>query len=282
MSSIGFYTRAGRDLIDAIAGTSEPVRPYSAHDADAAGTRIQHTLQNATLARGARALEIIDLGLQPWEGVALGLAKEKVPPTRNRDGTMRRRSVGEYIRNRTDRAPTGETWEEWLQHSRFELNAFTMPQLIAWLDRKLVEHGDGKLVPPGDIVVDHFGEAIRPRARRRVDEAIERQLDERHAAIKARQDEATAEIRAEIDRSTAPLRERVAVISAPFEAEMAAATAELGAIDREMQTRQLIDATTPDADVLLSAIGSQLERAPEKQWSAALDEIAERIEIPAQ
>ena len=38
--------------------------------------------------------------------------------------------------------------DEWLQTHRVELNAMTTPQFIAWLDRKMAEHGDGKLVPP--------------------------------------------------------------------------------------------------------------------------------------
>jgi hypothetical protein len=55
MSSKGFNTRAARDLVDAIAETTEPVRVFNAHDADAAGTVIQHTLQHATLAPPARS-----------------------------------------------------------------------------------------------------------------------------------------------------------------------------------------------------------------------------------
>jgi hypothetical protein len=47
MSSKGFTTRAARDLIDAIAETGEPIVVFSVHDADAAGTLIQHTLQHA-------------------------------------------------------------------------------------------------------------------------------------------------------------------------------------------------------------------------------------------
>ena len=30
---------------------------------------------------------------------------------------------------------------------RVELNAMTTPEFIAWLDRKMAEHGDGKLIP---------------------------------------------------------------------------------------------------------------------------------------
>ena len=37
---------------------------------------------------------------------------------------------------------------DWLQTNRVELNAMTTPQLIEWLDEKMAEHGDGKLIPP--------------------------------------------------------------------------------------------------------------------------------------
>jgi hypothetical protein len=274
MSTIGFYTRAGRDLIDAIAATSEPMRPYSVHDADHAGTCIQDTLQNATLARGARSIEICDLGLQPWEGVALNLDKEDVPKILNKDGTLRRRPVGEYIKARTDRAPTGQTWEEWLQLWRYELNAFRMPELLAWLDRKMAEHGDGKLIPPGDILIDQFGEAVRPRARASVDQELDGELAKQMAAIRARQDKATAKLRAEIDRITAPLRKQVDAIVAPFRQEIATVTAEADAINREAETRRVIAAMTPDADALRAAIGKQFKREPRFLWSTALDRIA--------
>ena len=48
------------------------------HDADAAGTMIAQTLQEATRARGRRRIEIVDLGLQPWQAIAMGLPVEDV------------------------------------------------------------------------------------------------------------------------------------------------------------------------------------------------------------
>ena len=170
-SAKGFTTRAARDLIDKIADTTEPVKVFSVHDGDWAGTLIQHTLQNATLARAARKIEIIDLGLQPWEGVILGLSVERVPTNYNKNGELRRYPVGEYVRARTDQAPAGETWEGWLQHSRVELNAFTSAQLIEWLDRNMAEHNVGKLIPPDDILrtssASEFAGALKALCKRR-------------------------------------------------------------------------------------------------------------------
>ncbi len=52
MSSKGFSTRAARDLIDKLVEHDEPVEVFCVHDADASGTMIYQTLQEAT--QGAR------------------------------------------------------------------------------------------------------------------------------------------------------------------------------------------------------------------------------------
>ena len=216
-SAKGFTTRAARDLIDKIADTTEPVKVFSVHDGDWAGTLIQHTLQNATLARAARKIEIIDLGLHPWEGIALGLPSRKCQSATRRTASRRAGRSATYVARSTDCAPNGETWEAWLQHSRIELNAFTSAALIDWLDRKMAEHGAGKLIPPDDILIDGFGERVRNRAEQAVAEAINQRLDAKVTAIEAEQAKATKNIQAEIDRITADLRKQLAEVSEPFQ-----------------------------------------------------------------
>ena len=124
MSSKGFSTRAARDLIDKLAEHDEPVEVFCVHDADASGTMIYQTLQEATKARGARKIKIINLGLEPWEAVEMGLEVETVEETK-------RAQAGRRLRPRTTTATTGTNW---LQTHRVELNAMTTPQLIEWLD----------------------------------------------------------------------------------------------------------------------------------------------------
>ena len=58
MSSKGFTTRAARDLVDKLAEHDEPVTIFCVHDADAYGTMIYQTFQEATKARGARKIQI--------------------------------------------------------------------------------------------------------------------------------------------------------------------------------------------------------------------------------
>jgi DNA topoisomerase VI subunit A len=83
MSSKGFSTRAARDLIDKLVEHDEPIKVFCAHDADASGTMIYQTLQEATRAREARKIEIINIGLEPWEAVEIGLEVETLDKTDN-------------------------------------------------------------------------------------------------------------------------------------------------------------------------------------------------------
>ena len=135
MSSKGFSTRAARDLVDKLAEHDEPVTIFCVHDADAAGTMIYQTLQEATKARGARKIKIVNLGLEPWEAVAMGLEVEDVEAGDAAQACRR-------LRAQARRTPLRRRqWEEWLQTHRVELNAMTTPQFIEWLDGKMAEHG---------------------------------------------------------------------------------------------------------------------------------------------
>ena len=291
MSCKGYSTRAGRDLIDAIAETTEPVKVFCVHDADAAGTLIQHTVQHATKARAARKIEVIDLGLQPWEGVALGLDVERVVVEHRKDGTPKRRPVGDYVREREGRIK-GETWEQWLQHARFELNAFTSAQLIDWLDRKMAEHGTGKLIPPDDILIDGFGERVRNRAEQAVEATIEKRTKDRIAAVEAERERAIAPIRmeiasisgpllAEISRLTAHLDKQLAEVSEPFKRRIAATYTEASEINREVETHRAIKRTIPTIELLRAGIDVAFSESPSLHWVTVLGEIAEVTEIGA-
>jgi len=289
MSAIGFNTRASRDLIDKIAETAEPVDVFSAHDADAAGTLIQHTLQFATLARGARKIVVHDIGLQPWEGIELGLQIEKVLPVM-RNGRVVRRAVGDYVRQRDDRAPTGEVWEAWLQHSRIELNAMSSAELIVWLDAKMEQHKAGKVIPPGDILTDGFGEHVRARAEVAVAGAVNNRLQAALTTIETEQAQAMAPINAEIAeieapfreqmaQATAPLRAQLAEVLAPFEQRTLAAHAQAEAVNREAEVQKAIVAMTPEEKALREAIGAVFAKTPRRHWAAVLMEIADAAKV---
>ena len=172
MSSKGFSTRAARDLIDKLVEHDEPVEVFCVHDADAYGTMIYQTLQEATKARGARKIKIVNLGLEPWEAVEMGLEVETL------EETKRLKPVADYVREH------GGNWADWLQTHRVELNAMTTPQLIEWLDQKMAEHGDGKLIPPTDVLEQELAERIESKVRAAITERIlrEAELDDQVAA----------------------------------------------------------------------------------------------------
>lgn len=168
MSSKGFSTRAAKDLIDKLAAHDEPVEVFCAHDADAYGTMIYQTLQEETKARRARKIKIINLGLEPWEALDMGLEVEDV------EEGKRHKAVADYVR---DHPNDDEDWEEWLQTHRVELNAMTTPQFIAWLDEKMAEHGSGKLIPPPAVLEDELVKRLERRGRADLTEQILREAD---------------------------------------------------------------------------------------------------------
>ena len=151
LTSKGQATRAVKDLLDLLGETDEALTFYCVHDADAYGTLIYQALQEATHTRPGRKFEIVNLGLDPWEGVSMGLQVERV------SSDKKRHPVGAYVPH---------DWENWLQGNRVELNAMTTDVFLDWLDRKMEAHGDGKLIPPADV------------ARRELEDKIEEELRE--------------------------------------------------------------------------------------------------------
>ena len=123
---------------------------------------IYQTLQEETNARPRRRIEIVNLGLEPWEAADMGLEAEKVTDRE------RRVAVADYVLAWHD----GERWADWLQTNRYELNAMTTPQFLAWLDGKMAEHGGGKVIPPSPVIAA----ALMRNVAGRVENSIEDRL----------------------------------------------------------------------------------------------------------
>ena len=104
----------------------------------------------------------------------MGLEVETVEAGRQR------KPVADYI------AAHGRGWAEWLQTHRVELNAMTTPQLIAWLDEKMADHG--KLIPPTDVLEQELAARIERKVRAAITERIlrEAELDGQVAAAVAK------------------------------------------------------------------------------------------------
>lgn len=147
LTSKGFASRAARDVIDLIGSTQEDIYFFCIHDADASGTLIYQALTEATRARAARKVHVINLGLDPWEALDMGLQVEKF----RESAEGRSLPVADYV---------GRPWSNWLQTQRVELNAMSSPQFIAWLDEKFAEYAD-KIVPPAQVLQNKFEEGAQ-------------------------------------------------------------------------------------------------------------------------
>lgn len=168
LTSKGFASRAARDVIDLLGDSDEELLFFAIHDSDGPGTKILEALQEATTARPARRVRIIDLGLNPWEAVAMELQVEKVE---RKSGKV---AVAQYVRDR------GERWERWLQTQRVELNAMDSASFLTWLDEKMAKHSQGKVVPPADVLTAKLVESTLAKIRERLTDKIlrEAKIDE--------------------------------------------------------------------------------------------------------
>lgn len=141
LTSKGFASRAARDLLDMLGDTDDEITFFCIHDADASGTLIYQSLQEATAARPKRRVSVVNLGLEPSEALEMGLEVEK--PKKSK----KKRPVASYIQ---------PEWAKWLQHNRIELNAMSTPQFLEWLDKKMASYGNGKLIPPEQVLTDEL------------------------------------------------------------------------------------------------------------------------------
>jgi hypothetical protein len=195
MTSKGFSSRAARDFIDLLVRTQEACQFFCIHDADAAGTMIYQTLQEATKARAARTVKIINLGLEPAEARDMGLQVERVIRKKKKE-----QPVARYV------PPNDRLW---LQSNRIELNAMTTREFLAWLDRKFAPYA-GKVIPPDEVLRSRLEDKIRRVFRKRytsailrkarLDERVERAVSRRADVIAAAVDSLPDQVRRELER----------------------------------------------------------------------------------
>jgi len=162
LTAKGYASRAARDVLDRLGDDGEEILFFCIHDADGPGTMIYQTLQEATRARHARRVRIINLGLEPDEAEALGL------PVETFQARSTRVPVASYVR---------EPWPEWLQTHRVELNALRTAGFIAWLDEKIAPYDQGKVIPPADVLIEERDGMVEEMVRERITARILREAD---------------------------------------------------------------------------------------------------------
>jgi hypothetical protein len=165
MSTKGMSVTAARTLVDHLAKYQIPLLVL--HDFDKSGFSIIGTLRQATrrYAYGNR-IKVIDLGLRLADVRALGLEASAEDAFDRGSDAKRRQNM---LRN-------GATAEEadFMLHQRVELNALTSDQLVAFIERKLTEHGIKKIIPDADLLRDAYRLfATNKRVEEIVAEAVE-------------------------------------------------------------------------------------------------------------
>lgn len=174
IASQGFSPVACRKLL--ARAREQDIRVYVLHDADRSGYDICRTLAEPTERMPDHHIEVIDFGLAFEDGIARGLPIE---PQRV-EGAL----SGELAPRLTERERTAFMGTEahpgsgWFDCERIELNAFTSPQFLAFVEEKLAEHGaDTKLVPPLDTLQTTVRQTIQPELHTIVRDEIVRRLD---------------------------------------------------------------------------------------------------------
>jgi hypothetical protein len=144
MSTKGMSTTAARLLLDRLAPRIDKV--LVAHDFDVSGFSIFGTLaSDGRRYRFRNDVNIVDLGLRLADVEALGLDSEPVETS------------GDWSARTTTLAAHGASVTEinFLCHRRVELNAMPADVFVRFLERKLTEHGIGKVVPSDDVLEQH-------------------------------------------------------------------------------------------------------------------------------
>jgi hypothetical protein len=171
----GMSTTAARELVDGLSGLG--VTTHVLHDCDTYGLSICHTLcHDSPRYRFKNKPLVEDVGLRLADLRALGLEGEEV------EYRKRKKDPRELLVKRG--VPKAE--RDYLVRSgppyrgrRAELNELTNEQLIAFIERKLIEAGVRKVVPEVGRLRDEFARAWRAgRVRRAVEEAERKAWEE--------------------------------------------------------------------------------------------------------
>jgi Histidine kinase-, DNA gyrase B-, and HSP90-like ATPase len=165
ITSEGFAAEACRTLLADLGGRDVTV--FVLHDADHPGYNIARTIGAATARMPGHHVDVVDLGLTVDDAVVMGMESEtyyrkNALPARL-EPLLSEAALDWFTGTVCDRDGYGKP-VRW-KCRRVELNAFTSPGLIAYIEDGLRANGaDGKVIPPPGV--------LAAEARRRHDAAI--------------------------------------------------------------------------------------------------------------
>lgn len=149
MSTKGMSTTAARMLLDKLSPKIEKVLVL--HDFDVSGFSIFGTLRSSSRRYTfMNPRQIVDIGLRLTDVEEMGLQSEPVETS------------GSWDRRAETLSEHGATLTEisFLRQARVELNAMPSDVFVAFLERKLAEHGIHKMMPTRDILEQHARRVI--------------------------------------------------------------------------------------------------------------------------
>jgi hypothetical protein len=178
MSSKGMSTTAARTLIEKL---SDRATIYVLHDFDKSGFSILGTLtRNTRRYEYATRPNIVDLGLRLSDVRNWHLQNEDVDYG-NSDPSWNLEENGataeEIAFLCSEKTYTGYAGR------RVELNAFTSPQFIRWLDKKLIEHGARKAIPDEATLIKAYRRAVAIRRYQQIIDAGQKEVTDYAATL---------------------------------------------------------------------------------------------------
>jgi hypothetical protein len=163
MSTKGMSVVAARRLLDDLAARVAAGRIDKilvAHDFDISGFGIFSTLgTDSRRYTFSGRLPLIDIGLRLTDIQEMNLQSEPVAIQNWEAEAGRLAARGATDEELALMAPNKDG-----QGQRVELNAMTAPQFIAFLVRKLTEHGAGKVVPAESVLAEHAARILEREA----------------------------------------------------------------------------------------------------------------------
>jgi hypothetical protein len=175
MSTKGMSVVAARTLVDEMCFTYG-IPLLILHDFDKAGFSIAGTLQRDTRRyQFQNDIDVIDLGLALRDVEAMGLESEyQVHPKGKKRLLMD--NLRENGATDAEIEFMFKDFDNTRSTRRVELNAMTSPQFVAFLERKLKEHGIAKVIPDEDELAAAYKFFVRNLD---IEKAIERELKRR-------------------------------------------------------------------------------------------------------
>ncbi len=170
MSTKGMSVTAARTLVENVCGRHD-IPLFLLRDFDKAGFAIAASFQKDTRRyQFSQSFEVVDLGLRLDDVETWGLDSEPVHYTADPRGNLEENgATPEEIAFLCEGGQGKHFYGR-----RVELNAFTSPDFIEWIEGKLQEHGVGKIVPDEDTLKDAYARAVKVAV---VNKAIAAALD---------------------------------------------------------------------------------------------------------